>query len=166
MHETRTLPVGAAQGAEHPVDVTRRAGAALHGKTHRLVEHHDVGVLEEHDRFQKGAILLRGRRIVARRRRFNFQRRNAHGLPGFEASLRLRALAIHPHLAFANDALDVAERQARKSRLEKAIDAHAGFIGRDGDGLDLAGRLQSLRAGHWGRPARRRTATLRLATSG
>ncbi len=141
MHEARTLPVGAAQGAEHPVNVTRGAGAALHRKAHRLVEHHDVGVLEEDDRFQERAILLRGRCIVARRRRFDFQRRNAHGLPGFEASLRLRTLAVHPHLAFANDALDVAERQARKSRLEKAVDAHAEFIGRDGDGLDLACRL-------------------------
>ena len=72
MHQPRTLPVGAAQGAEHPVNVTRGAGAALHGKAHRLVEHHDVGVLEEDDRLQEGAILLRGRCIVTRRRRFDF----------------------------------------------------------------------------------------------
>ena len=74
---------------------------------------------------QEGSILLRGRCIVTRRRRFDFKRRNAHGLPGFKAGFRLRPLAVHPHLAFANDALDVAERQARKSRLEKAVDAHA-----------------------------------------
>ena len=125
MYEARTLPVRAPQGAKHPVNVTRGAGAALHRKTHRLVEHHDVGVLEEDDRFQERAILLRGRRIVARRRRFNLQRGNAHGLPGLEANFGLRPLAIHSHLAFANDALDVAERQAREARLEKAIDAHA-----------------------------------------
>jgi len=32
--------------------------------------------------------------------------------------------------------LDVAEREPRKPRLEEAVDAHAGFVGGDGDGLD------------------------------
>jgi hypothetical protein len=79
--------------------------------------------------------LLRLRGVVARFRRLELERRNAHGLPGFKAVLRLGALAVHPHLALADDALDVAERQARKARLEKAIDAHAVLVRRDGDGL-------------------------------
>jgi len=63
------------------------------------------------------------------------QRRNAHGLPGLEAILRLGALAVDPHLAFADDALDVGEAQPRKPRLEKPVDPHAGFVGGHGDVL-------------------------------
>src|ERR1019366_39993 len=122
-------------GPEHAVEVARSAGAALHGEPHRLVEYQHVVVLKERDRPDEGAVLLRLRRIVARFRRLELKRRNAHRLPGFEAELGLRALAVHPHLAFANDALDMAERQARKPPLEKAIDAHAGFVGADRDGL-------------------------------
>jgi hypothetical protein len=61
-------------------------------------------------------------------------------LTGFEPSLRIGALAVEPHFAFADDALDVTERQAWKSRLEKSIHAHPGFIGMDGDSFDLAVR--------------------------
>jgi hypothetical protein len=48
-------------------------------------------------------------------------------------------LAVQAHLAFAHDALDVAERQAWKPRLEEAVDAHAGFIRRHGERLDAFG---------------------------
>src|SRR5262249_40438416 len=40
-------------------------------------------------------------------------------------------------LAFADDALDVGERQAGKARFEEAIDAHVVLVGRHGDGLHL-----------------------------
>src|SRR5579863_8406055 len=49
--------------------------------------------------------------------------------------LRLRALAVNAHLAFADHALDVREAQPRKLGFQKAIDAHAGFVGGDRDGL-------------------------------
>src|SRR5262249_54416046 len=63
------------------------------------------------------------------------ERRNAHGLSGGEAVLRLRALAVHPQLAFANDALGVREREAPEARLEKPINGHAGLVGRGRDRL-------------------------------
>src|SRR5262245_28754770 len=141
MHQPRTLPIWATQCSQHAVDVTRRAGSSLYRKTHWLVEHHDIGVLEEDDRLQEGSILLRGGRIFPGRGCLNLKRWNANRLPGLEASLGLRALAIYPHFTFANDALDVTEGQARKPCLEKTIDPHARFIGRNGNGLDLAGRL-------------------------
>ena len=50
-------------------------------------------------------------------------------LAGLEPVLGVDALAVHPHFAFAHDALDVAERQPGKPRLEEAIDPHAGFVG-------------------------------------
>ena len=56
--------------------------------------------------------------------------------------LRLAALAVHAHLAFADDALDMAEREAGKARLEEAVDAHAVLVRRDGDGLHLGGFQQ------------------------
>jgi hypothetical protein len=49
-------------------------------------------------------------------------------LAGFQPVLRIGALAVHAHLAFADDALDVAERQAWKARLEEAIEPHVGFV--------------------------------------
>ena len=89
--------------------MTCGAGAALHGETHRLVEHQNVRILVECDRLQESAILLRRRRIIAGRRRFNFQRRDTHRLTGLEPRLWLRPLTIHAHFSFADDALDVAE---------------------------------------------------------
>ena len=48
-----------------------------------------------------------------------------------EALLGLRALAVHAQFALSGDALDVREGEPRKPRLDKAIDAHAGFVRRD-----------------------------------
>ena len=56
------------------------------------------------------------------------QRRNADRLPGLQPVLGLRALAVHAQLAFADDALDVGERQPGKARLEEAVDPHAGLV--------------------------------------
>ena len=137
VHQPRPLAVRVAQDFQHAVEVARGAGAALHRKPHRLVEHQDVGVFVERDRFQEFARLLIG--CVARRARLRLvepQRRNAHGLAGLEPALRLGALAVDPHLAFADDALDMGKAQSRKPRFEEAVDAHAGFVGRDGGVLD------------------------------
>ena len=141
VHEPRPLRVGMrpAQRAEHAVDVAHGTRAALHGEAHRLVEDEHVVVFVQRDRFDKGAVLLRLRGVIARRRRRQRERRHTHALPGFEPRLRLGALAVQAHLAFAHDALDVAERQARKPRLEEAVDAHAGFIRRHGERLDAFG---------------------------
>ena len=78
MHQARTLRVRCApQRAQHAVEVAHGAGAALHGKPHRLVEHQHVGIFVKRDRPDEGAVLLRLRRIVARRRRLELERRNA-----------------------------------------------------------------------------------------
>ena len=124
--------------------MARGAGAALHREPHRLVEHQHVGVLVERDRFEERAGLLVGFVAAARAASAasSLQRRNAHRLAGLQPVLGLRALAVHPHLAFADDALDVGERRARKPRLEETVDAHAGFVGRDGDVLHAL-------VGHW-----------------
>ena len=105
------------------------AGAALHRKPHRLVEHQHVVVFVERDAFEEDAVLLRLRGVVARRGRRELERRDAHGLPPFQPRLRLRALAVHAHFAFADDALDMAEGQTGKARLEEAVDAHVVFVG-------------------------------------
>jgi len=84
------------------------------------------------------------RRVIPRRRCVYLQRRNANRLTCFKARLRLCSLAVHPHLAFADDALDVAERKTGKSRLKKTIDAHAGFIGHYDDRLYGSGKLRCL----------------------
>ena len=139
---------GPRKRAQHAVDMARGAGAALHRKPHRLVEHQHVGVFVQRDRLDEGAVLLRLRRVVARFRRVELERRNAHRLAGFQPALRLGALAVHPHLALADDALDMAERQAGKARLEEAVDAHAVLVRRDGDGLHGGGKLHGLGCGH------------------
>ncbi len=142
MDQTRPLRVLARrrQRAEHAVDMVLGAGAALHGEAGRLVEHQHVVVLVEHDRLQKRAILLRLRGVFAQLGRLELERRNAQIVAGLDARLRLAALAVHPHLAFADDALDVTERQAGKFRLEETVEPHVVLVGGDGDGLD-PGRL-------------------------
>ena len=148
MHEARALRVRVrpAQGAQHAVDMSRGAGAALHRKPHRFVEHQHIVVFVERDLFEKEAVLLRRRRVVARLGRVELERRDAHRLPCFEPRLRLGALAVHTHLAFADDALDVTERQAGKSRLEEAIDPHVVLVRRNIDVLHAGGKLRSFQS--------------------
>ena len=120
--------------------MARGAGAALHREAHRLVEHQHVGVLVQRDRAQELARLLVSLAACRRRLRFaEFQRRDAHVLPRRQPVLRLDALAVHAQLAFADDALDVGERKPGKPRLEETIDAHAGFIAANRDGLHAGG---------------------------
>ena len=135
---------------EHAVEVARGAGAALHRKPHRLVEHQHVVVLVERDRFEEGAVL---RRLGASSRGFGGSTLSG-GMrtpgPPRSRSFGCGALAVHPHLAFADDALDVAERQAGKPRLEETVDPHAVLVAADVDGLHaLAGLVADLWA--WSR---------------
>src|SRR5262249_43998296 len=92
---------------------------------------------------EEGAGLFVG--FVARRARLRLikpERRNAHGLPGLQPVFRLRALAVDPYLALTNDALDVGKAQARKPRLEEAVDPHAGFVGSNGHVLHAGWRCR------------------------
>ncbi len=146
MHEARALPVrpGAAQRPEHAVEMARGPRAALHRKTHGLVEHHHVRVLIQRDRLDEGAVLLVFGGVLVRLWRVELQRRKTHGLPGLQPQLRLRALAVHAHLAFADDALDMAEGQARKPPFEKTVDTHPRLVGGNGDSLNFTCALKSL----------------------
>ena len=116
--------------------MAHRAGPALHREPHRLVEHHHVVVFVQRDRLDEGAVLLVVGGVLAQLRCVELERRNTHHLPGFQPVLRLRALAVHAHLAFADDALNVGERQPREPRLEEAVEPHAVLVTGDGDGLD------------------------------
>jgi len=109
--------------------MARGARAALHREPHGLVQHQHVGVLVERDRLEEIAGL--GIRLVFRRARPGLvqpQRRDTHRLSGLEPLLGLRALAVHAQLAFADHTLDTGERQPGETRLEEAVDAHAGFV--------------------------------------
>src|SRR5262245_21070293 len=124
------------QHLEHAVDVASGAGAALHRKPHRFVEHQHVSILMQRDRAQEVACLGVGLTVGSTRPFLTeLERWNAHGLSGRKPVLRLGALAVHAQLAFANDALDVRKRKSRKACFEKAIDAHAGFVSRHRDSL-------------------------------
>src|SRR5262249_12706746 len=124
------------QDLEHPIDVVGSAGPALHREAHGLVKHEHVGVLVERDRAQEFPGLRVG--LAAGRARpwlIELKRGNTHRLPSLQSILRTGALAVHSHLAFPDDALDVGEGEPGEPRLEEAVEPHAGFVRRDGNGL-------------------------------
>ena len=136
MHQSWALALGVAQHLEHAVEMARSARAALHREPHGLVEHQHVGIFVERDGFEEIAGL--GIRLVFGCTWLGLiqpQRRDAHGLPGLETLLGLRALAVHAQFALPDHALDVGERKPGKARLEEAVDAHAGFVGAHLGGL-------------------------------
>src|SRR5262249_187014 len=112
-------------------------GSALDREPHRFVEHEHVIVLEQRDRLQKTPRLL-VRFGADRLWSVELEWRNPDGLARYQPILAVDALAVDAQLAFADDALDVREREAGKARFEKPIDPHAGFVGGDRDGLDAA----------------------------
>ena len=140
VHKPWLLALGIAHHLQHLIDVSRRAGAALHRKPERLVQHENIVVLVDRHLLQRGKRLLRAFRQFAHRlRRVELQRRNADALPLLQPVLAVDALAVDAQLALTDDALDVRERQAGKARFEKAIDAHVVLVGRHFDGLHLVG---------------------------
>src|SRR6516165_6908845 len=151
MHEPRALPARVPHYLEHAVDMPRGAGAALHRKAHRFVEHQHISVLVKRDRFEEFQRLV-SRAENARRRR-NSQRRDAHGLSRFKPVIGIDASAVDAHLALADGALNAGEAQVRNAGLQKAVDAHAGFIFGHVDVLNAAMRAPlPLRSGakRWG----------------
>src|SRR5262249_57282970 len=127
-HEPRPLAGRVAQGIEHAVDMPHRPRSALHRKTHRFIDHQNVGVLVQRDRAQKLPGFGIAALPLARSWRLEAQRRNAHRLPGLEAILRLDPASVHPELAFSDHALNVREREPGKPRLEKSADAPPGVV--------------------------------------
>ncbi len=57
--------------------------------------------------------------------------------PASRRSLLSARLPFDAQLAFADDALDVGKRQARKPRFEEAVDPHVVLVRRDDHGLNL-----------------------------
>src|SRR5262249_36253010 len=123
-----------------------------------IVEDENVVILVERDRTQNLTRPFFRFRQVSRFRRIEPERRDAHRLACLQPILAVDPLAVDAQLAFADHALDVGERQRRKPRFQKAVDPHSGFIGRDGDGLDLGCfRRERGRRGdlpHWQWPCR------------
>ena len=117
--------------------MAHHAGAALHRKAGRLVQHQHVVVFVQRHCLQRGERLRFGFRFGRNLRRIQPQRRNADVLAGLQPVLAVGALAVHAQLAFADDALDMGERQPRKPRFEEAVDAHVVLVRRHHDGLDF-----------------------------
>jgi len=88
----------------------------------------------------RNARVLSAFAVAAARLGLKPERRNSYRLPGLQSILRLRALAVHPQLAFADDALDMGEREPGESCLEKAVHPHAGFVAADRDRLHVGRR--------------------------
>ena len=59
----------------------------------------------------------------------DIERRHADHLAGLDAGVGLGAAAIDAHLAGAQQLLQMAEAQARKMRLEPAVEPHARLAG-------------------------------------
>src|SRR5580693_1997203 len=79
--------------------------------------------------------------------RIEFQWRNANALPLLQPILAVGALAVDAQLAFADDALDVGERQAGKARLKKAVDAHVVLVRGHHHGLNFSRERRRLNDG-------------------
>jgi hypothetical protein len=65
------------------------------------------------------------------------ERRDADGLAGLEAGIRLRAAAVDAYLAGAEQLLKPAEGQFRVMLAEPAVEAHTGFVFFDGVRFNL-----------------------------
>ena len=145
MHQPRFLPLCVAHHFQHLIDMPRGAGTALHRQTGRLVQHHDVGVLIQ-DHVLEGLQRLRRRfrELANHLGRIELERRNADALAFFKAILAVGTLAVDAQLAFADDALDVRERQAGKTRLEKTVDAHVVLVRGHHHGLNFGRQRRRL----------------------
>jgi hypothetical protein len=76
--------------------------------------------------------------------RIKLERRDADALPLFDAILAVGTLAVDAQFAFADDALDVGERQAGKTRLQKTVDPHIVLVRGHDNGLNFGGQRRRL----------------------
>jgi hypothetical protein len=96
-------------------------------------------VLVQRDGFQEQAgLFVRLAQAGGGPGHVDLQRRDADRLPDRQPVLRIDALAVDPQFAFPDHALDMRKRQPGEPRLQKAVDAHSGFIGRHRNGLNPA----------------------------
>jgi hypothetical protein len=113
--------------------------AALHGKPSGLVKDDQCAVFMKRHGAEVVSVFgsglhLRGLVNAAGVR----QRGNTDGLTLGEPCVRLRALAVDPHLAGAQELLQATMAERWKMTLEPAIEAYIGFIRGDGALLDSA----------------------------
>ncbi len=137
VHQSWLLTLPVAPRLEHRIDAPGDTGAALHGESGRLVEDEHLVVLVEQHPGQQFAVALPAHRLRGQRRAtlaVHVERRNAHGLTRLKPRVGLGAAAIDPHLAGAQQLLQVAEAETRIVGLEPAVEPHAAFVLAD---LDL-----------------------------
>ena len=108
VNEARALAAEAVcHPGQEPVDVPRRFCAALHGDAERLVQDHDLVILEDDHALDEIAVGLgeAGRRLQRRRnvrRGGREMNRDAHLLPRAKPGLGLHAPAVDAHLPRAH----------------------------------------------------------------
>jgi hypothetical protein len=117
-----------APGAEQLVDVVGGLGAALHGQAGGLVQGQDLLVLVQHQRLGEGDVARRQLALVGRIRRVG-QRRHADLAAGRQLGVGLGARAVDPHLAGAEQLVELDVVQVRPAALEPAVQADAVFAG-------------------------------------
>ena len=114
-------------------------GAALRGKTGRLVEHECSGVAMDHHFARKGDLVLAERRTLALRLRIGAHRlgrRQAQRLPGSDAVTGADARAVEAQLPRTCPFRNGGEAGVGQVPLAPAIDADAVVFGADGELAD------------------------------
>jgi hypothetical protein len=117
-------PVDAlAPGRQQLVDVVGGLGAALHGQAGGLVQRQDFLVLVQHQRLGEGDVALGQRLLLVRIGRVG-QRRHAHLRAGRQLGVGLHARAVDPHLAGAEQLVELDVVQVGPAALEPAVHAN------------------------------------------
>ena len=142
MHQRGTVAALVGERGQHAVDVVPGARPALHGEAEGLVEHEDVAILQEDHGAQGTRVVLAVARLGVDRRgsRVQVQRRHADALPRLQPGGGLDAGAVDADLPGADDLVEVRQREAGHPPLEPAVEAHAGFVVGDRQGLGAQGR--------------------------
>ena len=133
MYQLKELRVRArlAQLLDHP---ERDARAAVHSHAGRLIDHQQMRIFME-DRELSGRHSSRRFCLLS-----DPKRRNAHQIAEFEAIFRIDASFVHPHLAGAQDAVDMALGHALGQAHQEIVDALALSVLADldiGDGFSV-----------------------------
>ena len=104
------------------------AAAALRSEAMRLVEDIELFILIE-DQVAKEPRILRID-LLLNPPHLGIERRHTHHLPALEPGIGLGAAEVDPHLAGADQLLQMSKRHLRKMRAEPAVEPHAIFITR------------------------------------
>jgi hypothetical protein len=108
----------------------------MHRHTRGLVEHQHMLVLEYHRPLDEGQqACRRPPRTLAG---IDSDGRQPHLVAGCNPILRVHALAVHAHLALAQEAVDAAPRHGLEVTHEEIVDALPRFVRGDGAHLDRA----------------------------